>query len=185
MTRDYRHDFCTYLLLPAFQFFVEIVVALRDLRKFGVHPTLEVDEVLPGLHSVTRVLVSLTNNFIEMPHRDLSHEWLLDRTTKDSLHASVAAHLLADMIHNSHNSIVIPPLGFLDRLDLAPHDNDLTSGNQFAATVRRAQVLRNTGWCNISVERLCQASDKFVSLTHTQGRRGVGSEYKVPVEINN
>lgn len=133
----------TYLLLPALQLLVEVVVALRDLRELGVHTTLQVDKVLPSLLGITRVLVPLANDLVEVPHRDLRHQRLLNSTAENGLDATVAAHLLTNVIHHSHDRVLVPPLGVLDRLDLAAHHNDLTSGHKLATTVCGAQVLRD------------------------------------------
>lgn len=89
-----------------------------------------------------------------MSHRHLCHQWLLDRTTKNGLDALVAAHLLANMVHDSHDGVLVPPLGVLDRLDLAAHDDDLTSRHKLATTVGRAQVLRNARRGDIPVQGL-------------------------------
>ena len=43
----------TDLLFPALKFIDEEVVALGDFRKLAIHSTLEVDEILPGFHSVS------------------------------------------------------------------------------------------------------------------------------------
>lgn len=143
-----------YLLLPALQLFVEVVVALRDLRQLGVHTALEVDEVLPSLLGVTRVLVPLTNNLVEVPHRHLCHQWLLDRTTEDCLDTLVATHLLANVVHDSHDGVLVPPFRVLDRLDLAAHDDDLTSRHELATAVRGAQVLRNARRGDVPIQGL-------------------------------
>ena len=58
----------THLLLPALQLLDEVVVALADLAELRVHAALEVDEILPSLQGVSRVLVSLTDNLIKMSH---------------------------------------------------------------------------------------------------------------------
>jgi predicted ferric reductase len=81
----------TNLLLPGLQFLDQEVVALGDFAQLGVHATLQVDKVLPSFHSIARVLVALAHNLVEMTHRYLGHQRLLDRTTKDGLHAGVAA----------------------------------------------------------------------------------------------
>lgn len=125
----------SYLLLPAVQLLIEVVVALSDLGKLSVHASLKVDEVLPGLQSVPGVLIPLTNNLVEVSHRHLGHQRLLNCTTENSLDASVPAHLLADVIHDSHNSVLVPPLRVLDRFNLAAHDYYLTGWHQLASTV--------------------------------------------------
>jgi hypothetical protein len=80
----------SHLLFPGLQFFDQEVVAFGDLGQFRVHASLEVDEVLPGLHSIPRVLVALSDDLVEMSHRDLGHERLLHGATEDGLHAGVA-----------------------------------------------------------------------------------------------
>jgi hypothetical protein len=42
-----------YLLLPAFKLLNQEVVALRNFGQLVIHPTLEVDEILPGLKGIT------------------------------------------------------------------------------------------------------------------------------------
>lgn len=81
------------LLLPALELFDQEVVALRDLRYLCIHAAFEIDEVLPSLLSITRVLVALANNLVEVAHRNLGHQRLLDRTTKDRLYSAVTALL--------------------------------------------------------------------------------------------
>ena len=76
-------------MLPVFKLLHKEVVSLGNLANFGVHTTLEVDEILPSLHSISGVLVSLALKLIEVSHRDLLHDWLLLGTTKHSLHTSV------------------------------------------------------------------------------------------------
>lgn len=57
-----------YLLLPALNFLQEEVISLCDLLELGVHTPLEIDEVLPRLHSITGVLVPLPDNLVKMAH---------------------------------------------------------------------------------------------------------------------
>lgn len=71
-----------YLLLPTLQFFHQEVIPLVDLGKFGVQTTLEIDVVLPRLKSIPRILVALSHNFIQVPHRYLGHQRFLDGSTK-------------------------------------------------------------------------------------------------------
>jgi len=56
----------------------EEVVTLVDLRQLGVHTAFEVDEVLPGIQSLPRILVALPLQLIEVSHGNLGHQWLLD-----------------------------------------------------------------------------------------------------------
>ena len=79
-----------YLLFPALKFIHEEVIPLRDLSKLAIHSTFEVDEVLPRLHSISRILISLADNFIKMSHRDFSHQWLLGCAAEDCFHARIA-----------------------------------------------------------------------------------------------
>ena len=80
----------TYLLFPALKLLDKEVVSLRDLAKLGIHATLKVDEVLPSLKRIPGILISFSNNFIQMPHRHLSHEGLLDGPAKNGFHAGVS-----------------------------------------------------------------------------------------------
>lgn len=82
------------MLLPALQLLDQIVVTLGNLAKFRVHTSLEVDEVLPSLQSITGVLVSLPNNLVQVSHGDLGHQRLLNGATKDGLDARVSALLM-------------------------------------------------------------------------------------------
>src|SRR5579871_2863661 len=66
------------LLLPRLEFFDKKIVALGDFDKLGIHTAFEVDKVLPGFESIAGVLVAFANDFVEMAHRDLGHEWFLD-----------------------------------------------------------------------------------------------------------
>lgn len=43
---------------------------------------------------------------------------------------------LADMVHNAHDSVLVPPIRILDTLDLSTHNNDLTGWNELASAVR-------------------------------------------------
>lgn len=79
----------TYLLFPALQFLNQVVVALVHLAELGVHAALEVDEVLPRLQSIARVLIPLADDLIEVAHGDLSHQRLLDRASEHSLQPCV------------------------------------------------------------------------------------------------
>lgn len=99
---------------------------------------------MPSLLSITRVLVTLTNNLVEVSHGDLGHQWFLNRATENGLHTSVTTHLLTDMVHDRHDRVLVPPFGILDRLNLASHDNDLAGRYKLATTVSGAQVLRNS-----------------------------------------
>ena len=58
----------TDLLLPALELFDKVVVPLGDLVELCVHAALEVNEVLPCLKRVARVLIPLANDLIEMSH---------------------------------------------------------------------------------------------------------------------
>jgi hypothetical protein len=81
----------TYLLFPAFELLDKEVVSLSNLSKLGIHATLEVDEILPSLQRIPGILISFSNNFIQVSHRNLSHEGLLHGPTKDCLHAGVSS----------------------------------------------------------------------------------------------
>ncbi|KAH6610285.1 hypothetical protein Trco_000305 [Trichoderma cornu-damae] len=172
------------LLLPALELLHEVVVPLGDLAELGVHAPLQVDEVLPGLEGIARVLVPLADDLVEVPHRHLGHEGLLDGASEDGLDARVAAHLLAHVVHDGHDGVLVPPLGVLDGLDLAAHDDDLAGGHQLAAAVGGAEVLGDPGGRDVAVEGLGQAGDKLVALAGGQGSGGAGREDKVAVQID-
>lgn len=127
---------CTNLLLPAFKLVDKEVVPLGNLGKLAVHSSFEVDKVLPCFHSVSGVLVPFANDFIEMTHRDLCHEGLLLSAAEDGLNARIATKLLAYMVHDSHNRVLVPPWRILNALDFTTHDDDLAGGNEFAPTIR-------------------------------------------------
>ena len=80
-----------YLLLPALKLFHKEVVPLGNLAKLGVHAALEVNEILPCLEGIPRILISLADNLIEMSHGNFSHERFLNRSTEYSLHASISS----------------------------------------------------------------------------------------------
>jgi hypothetical protein len=84
--RDQRQ---THLLFPTLQLFDKEVVSLRNLAKLRIHATLQIDEVLPGFKGIPGVLIALSNNLIQMSHRDLSHERFLDSSTENGFHAGV------------------------------------------------------------------------------------------------
>lgn len=144
----------TNLLLPGLQLFNQKVIALGDLAQLSVHTALEVNKVLPSLHGIARVLVALAHNLVEMAHGNLGHQRFLDTATEDRLHSGVASQLLADMVHNTHHGILVPPRRFLDIFDLSSHDDDLARRDEFTASVGRPQVIRNTGWRHITIQRL-------------------------------
>lgn len=131
----------TYLLLPTLELLHQVVVPLGDLVKLGIHAALEIDKVLPSLQGIPGILVPLTNNLVQMAHRHLGHQGLLDRAAEDGFEARVAAHLLTDMVHDSHDRVLVPPLRILDGFDLATHDDDLTGRNQLAAAIGGTEVL--------------------------------------------
>ena len=81
----------SYLLLPALELIDEEIIPLSDLGKLAIHSTLEVDEILPCFHCISRVLIAFSDNFVKMAHGHLGHQWLLDRATEDSFHACVTA----------------------------------------------------------------------------------------------
>lgn len=172
------------LLLPGLELLDKEVVALGNLAELGVHSALEVDEVLPSLHGVAGVLVALTHDLVEVTHRDLGHKGLLDRATEDGLHAGVAAQLLADVVHHTHNSVLVPPVGVLDTLNLATHDDNLTSGDQLASSVGRAEVSGNTRGGDIAVERLSKAVNELGALTLVENVGWAGGQNEVAVQID-
>lgn len=184
-TRKPPRVVCTHLLLPALQLLDEIVVALGNLAELGIHAALEVNKVLPGLESITRVLVALADNLVEVAHGDLGHQRLLDGATEDGLETSVATHLLTDMVHHRHDGILVPPLRILNRLDLTAHDDDLAGGNELTTAVGGSKMLRNTGGRDIAVERLSEAGDKLVALANSQGGGRARSENEVAVQVDN
>jgi hypothetical protein len=61
------------LLLPALELLNQEVVSLSDFAKLGIHAALEVDEVLPSFLCVTGVLIALSDDLVEMAHRNLGH----------------------------------------------------------------------------------------------------------------
>lgn len=81
----------TYLLLPTLKLFNQEVVPLGDFAKLGIHPTFEVDEILPSLQCIPGVLVSLAHNLIQVAHGNLSHERFLHSATEDGFHAGVSS----------------------------------------------------------------------------------------------
>ena len=89
----YVYEDRAHLLLPAFQFLDEEVVSFCDFAKFGIHTTLEVDKILPRLQGISRVLVALADDFIQVSHRHLGHEGFLDGSAKYGLHAGISALL--------------------------------------------------------------------------------------------
>jgi hypothetical protein len=120
-----------------------------------------------------------------MPHGHLGHQGLLLGTAKDGLEARVAAHLLANVVHDGHDRVLVPPLGILDGLDLAAHDDNLSGGDQLAAAVGGAEVLGHAGRGDIAVQGLSQPGDELVALTRGQSGRGVGGEDEVAIQVDN
>ena len=172
------------LLLPGLELLDEEVVALGDLADLGVHAALEVDEVLPGLEGVARVLVALADDLVEVAHGDLGHERLLDGAAEEGLDAGVAAELLADVIHDGHDGVLVPPGRVLDALDLAAHDDDLAGGDELAAGVGGAQVVGDAGGGDVAGEGLGQAVDELGALAGAEHAGGAGGEDEVAVEVD-
>ncbi len=79
-----------YLLFPALQLLDKEVVPLGDLTELRIHAALEVNEILPGFECVSGILVPFPDNFVQVSHRDLGHERLLDSSTKNGLHPGVS-----------------------------------------------------------------------------------------------
>jgi len=173
------------LLLPALKLLNQVVVTLSNLVELRIHAALKVDKILPSLKSIARVLVPLTNDLIKMAHRNLGHERLLHRSTKDGLDTSVASKLLTDVVHNSHDGILVPPLRILDRLNLTAHNDDLARGNELAATISGSKMLRNSRRSDITVESLCKSCNKLVALAGGKSSRRAGGKNKVAIKINN
>ena len=89
------------------------------------------------------------------------------------------------MVHDSHDSILVPPFWVLDTLNLASHDNDLASWNQFAPAVSRSQMLGNSGRCNVvTVQRLSKAVDHLGPLTSGENVWWARCQNEVAVEID-
>ena len=178
-----------YLLLPALELFDQEVVSFGDLSKYGVHATLEVDEVLPSFLRVTGVLVALPHNLIEMAHGNLGHQRLLDRASEDGLNARVSAllyivsfpykrnmwistdQLLAHVIHDRHDCILSPPIWVLDALHFTTHHDNLSRRDELTATVSRSQMLWNTSRRHFPIQGLCQTGDHLASLPSCEGGR--------------
>lgn len=93
-------------------------------------------------------------------------------------------NFLADVVHDSHDGILVPPVRVLDGLDFTTHNDNLTSRNQFPAAVSRAKVLRNTGGSDIAIQRLGQPRNKLVALAGRESGGRVRSEDKVAVEVD-
>ena len=89
------------------------------------------------------------------------------------------------MIHYGHDSILIPPLGILNRLDLAAHDNDLSSGHELATTISRSKVVRNTRRSHVTVQSLSKSGDKLVSLAGSESSWRARGKNEIAVEVNN
>ena len=89
------------------------------------------------------------------------------------------------MIHDTHHSILVPPLWVLDAFDFSTHNDDLSSWDQFAATVSGSKMLRNAGGSNLAVQCLCQAANHLSSLPRSKSSWRTGREDEVAVEIDN
>ena len=172
------------LLLPGLELLDEEVVALGDLADLGVHAALEVDEVLPGLEGVAGVLVALADDLVEVAHGDLGHEGLLDGAAEEGLDAGVAAELLADVVHDGHDGVLVPPGRVLDALDLAAHDDDLAGGDELAAGVGGAQVVGDAGGGDVAGEGLGEAGDELGALAGAEHAGRAGGEDEVAVEVD-
>lgn len=88
------------------------------------------------------------------------------------------------MVHDSHDGILVPPLGVLNRLNLATHDNDLTSRHKLATAIGRTKVLGNARGRNVAIEGLGQSGDKLVALTRSQSGGRAGCENKVAIQVD-
>lgn len=172
------------LLLPALELLDEEVVPLGNLAKLRVHSALEVDEILPRLQRVAGVLVALPDNLVEVTHRHLGHQRLLDGSAEDGLDTGIPAHLLTDVVHDRHDGILVPPLRVLDRLDLTAHDDDLASRDELAASVCGPEVLGNARRGDVAVKSLGHAVNHLGALASIEGGRWAGSKDKVAVQID-
>lgn len=173
------------LLLPRLKLLNQEVVALGDLAQLGVHTALEVDKVLPSLHGVPRVLVALPHDLIQMAHGHLRHQGLLDRAAENGLHTGVASQLLADVIHDAHDGVLVPPRRLLDALNLASHHNDLTGGDQLSPGIGRSKMVGNARGRDIAVQRLRQAVNELRSLSGIENVRRARRQHEVAVQIHN
>ena len=88
------------------------------------------------------------------------------------------------MVHDAHDSILVPPLGLFNAFDLSSHDDDLASWDELAASVGSAQVLGHTGWRDISIQGLGHAVDKLGALALVQHIGRAGGEDKVAIEVD-
>lgn len=93
--------------------------------------------------------------------------------------------LFADVVHDPHYAVLIPPVWIMDTLHFTFHDNNLASWNKLPAAIRCPQVRRDTGWDHVSVKSLRQAVDHFISLTSRQSRGRTRGQDEVSVEIYN
>lgn len=89
------------------------------------------------------------------------------------------------MVHDAHDSILVPPFRILNAVDFATHDNNLTGRYQFASVVSGAQMLRNTRRLNIAIERLGQTGNHLVPLSRRQDAGRARGHDKVAVQVNN
>ena len=93
-------------------------------------------------------------------------------------------HLLADVVHDSHDGILVPPLRILDRLDLTAHNDDLTSWNELAAAVCGSEVLGNARRRNVAIEGLGHAVNHLCALASIERSWWARGEHKVAVEVD-
>lgn len=119
-----------------------------------------------------------------MPQRNLGHQRLLYRSAKDGPDSGIASHLVADMVHDGHDTILIPPFRILNALNLTAHNDNLTSGNKLSTTISGAEMRRNTRDGNRAVKRLGETLNHLVPLSRGKLRRGLVGENKVAIQIN-
>lgn len=72
------------------------------------------------------------------------------------------------MIHDTHYSVLVPPVRVLDALHLSSHDNDLAGWNELASTIRGSKMLGYTGGRNLSIQCLGQTVDHLCPLSRCQ-----------------
>lgn len=97
----------------------------------------------------------------------------------------VTYKFLAYVVHHTHDTVLVPPAGVLNALDLALHDDNLASRDQLSAAIGRSQMGRNSRRSHIAAQGLCQAVDELGPLFRGEDVRGAGGQDKVAVEIDN
>ena len=129
------------------------MIPLRNLPNLKIHPTLQIDKILPSLTGIPGILIPLPHNLVQMAGGNFRPQrFLLTARGEDGFDPRASAQLLADMVHDVHDGILVPPDWIVDAFDFPPHDDDSARGDEFPASgVGGAEMGRDARGDHVSV----------------------------------